>query len=207
MRSSAPGHEVGLDAEAQVGLLAHERAVLVEVVVRELAPEAGGARRRAPGGSGRRARRRPARRSPARAPRRGSARRWRAREVALRGRRVGVVGAQVEVVVGEHSRARFKQDRRGRSGRARSPSSSSASAQVERGRDLEVLAPGRARRSPARRRARPARRRRSPARASCASTSSARSSAARRKTCGVCTAHSSPRSSVSRDRARRRRPA
>ena len=33
------GDEVGLDPQAQVGLLAHERAVLVEVVVREFAPK------------------------------------------------------------------------------------------------------------------------------------------------------------------------
>ena len=33
------GHEVGLDAEPQVGLLAHERAVGVEVVVRVAHPE------------------------------------------------------------------------------------------------------------------------------------------------------------------------
>ena len=33
------GHEVDLDAEPQVGLLAHEVAVLVEVVVREAFPE------------------------------------------------------------------------------------------------------------------------------------------------------------------------
>ena len=39
MRSSAPGDEVRLDAQPQVGLLAHERAVVVEVVVRVVAPE------------------------------------------------------------------------------------------------------------------------------------------------------------------------
>ena len=35
----AAGHEVGLDPEPQVGLLAHEGAVLVEVVARPVAPE------------------------------------------------------------------------------------------------------------------------------------------------------------------------
>src|SRR3954447_5177398 len=35
----AAGDEVGLDAEPEVGLLADEAAVLVEVVVRELAPQ------------------------------------------------------------------------------------------------------------------------------------------------------------------------
>ena len=39
MRSSRARHEVGLDAEPQVGLLAHELAVGVEVVERVLAPE------------------------------------------------------------------------------------------------------------------------------------------------------------------------
>ena len=39
MRSSRAGDEVDLDPEPQVGLLAHERAVLVEVVARVLAPE------------------------------------------------------------------------------------------------------------------------------------------------------------------------
>ena len=39
MRSSAPEHEVRLDAQAQVGLLAHERAVGVEIVVRVCKPE------------------------------------------------------------------------------------------------------------------------------------------------------------------------
>ncbi len=35
----APGNEVGLDPQAQVGVLAHEAAVLVDVVVREFAPQ------------------------------------------------------------------------------------------------------------------------------------------------------------------------
>ncbi len=32
-------YEVGLDPQAQIGLLAHEAAVLVEVVVREFTPQ------------------------------------------------------------------------------------------------------------------------------------------------------------------------
>ena len=166
----------------QVGLLAHEAGVGVEVVDRALAPQRVAARRRAPARSGRRARRSRARRS--RAPRRprGSARRWpRVKYVVGVGARV--VGAQVQVVVGQHRRRSLAQRELG-------------DPQVAGRRDLQVLA---------RRRRRPARRRppRSTSQASsvaAASTSSgassARSSAARRKTCGVCTAHSVERSSV-----------
>ncbi len=39
MRSSAPGMKSASIAQAQVGLLAHEAAVLVDVVVREFAPQ------------------------------------------------------------------------------------------------------------------------------------------------------------------------
>ena len=69
--------------------------------------------------------------------------------------------------------------------------------EVERRRHLQVLA---ARRKPRRRgrpRARSAMRRRSRRRAPRPAPRSARSSAARRKTCGVCTAHRPRRSSVS----------
>ena len=43
MRSSRAGDEVRLDPEPQVGLLAHEAAVVVEVVDRARAPRTGGA--------------------------------------------------------------------------------------------------------------------------------------------------------------------
>jgi hypothetical protein len=96
----APGDEVGLDAEAQVGLLAHEGAVVVEVVDRVLAPERvlpdlerGGEAVDVLGH-----------------PELGDAPLGRALAVALgvggreeaRGRVLGLVRAQVDVVVGQH---------------------------------------------------------------------------------------------------------
>ena len=122
----AAGDEVGLDAEPQVGLLAHERAVVVEVVARAVAPQRvlpdverraeavdvlGDAELLDPALGG----------DVAVALGVGGG------EVALGRRGLDVVGAQVDVVVGQHG------------GTLALAEQQLGDAQVERRRHLEVL--------------------------------------------------------------------
>ena len=167
----APGNEVGLDPQAQIGVLAHELAVGVEVVARVLAPH-----RVVPDVE---------RLTEAvdvlahaqlldaalRSPRRGRPRRC-GREPALR-RVVQAVLAQVDVVVGQHRAAEGSGGSRHQSSSVAAPSAALARVaeqplgqrQVDRGGDLQVLGAARRRSARARRRARRASRRRSPPRA------------------------------------------
>ena len=113
MRSSAPGTKSASMPEAQVRLLrARTRSTRPGRRWRS-APSRGAARSRASGGSGRCVRRPRALRCP-RSVGGGAVALGVRRGVGLGCERLGAVQAQVEVVVGQHVRVRFKQDSPGR---------------------------------------------------------------------------------------------
>src|ERR1035441_6783943 len=179
------GNEVSLDPQPQVGLLTHEPAVLVEVIAGELSPE-----RVLPHGQrllkAVHVLRNPELNDPTLACHRPVALDVGRSEVPLGGR-ARLVGSKMQVIVGEHRPAiQAVRARSSISAMRRSSGVVTFRFSLD-DRTTPTLPPARCTNQAS-----------SVASTSTSSgTSSARSRAPRRKTCGVCTAHSLLRSSVS----------